>query len=113
MLNTQAAANTFLYLGFKENIEITPVKLQKLVYFLYTEYLQRTGTPLFSEPFENLISGPVLPSLYYKFHSFGTNPITRFARNATGQVEMINLEVSNDLTTAVRKIWYIYHSALT
>nr|DAM47976.1 MAG TPA: hypothetical protein [Caudoviricetes sp.] len=108
MLNTQTVANTFILLGFEENIKISPMKLQKLTYFLYKEYLQSTGLPLFSEPFEKWQYGPVLPSLYYEFNSFGANPITRFARNAKGQAEIIDLEFSNNLSNAVKKVWKIY-----
>ena len=32
-------SNNFLELGQRENIDITPMKLQKLIYFLYREFL--------------------------------------------------------------------------
>lgn len=108
MLYTQTVANTFLLLGFKEHIGISPMKLQKLTYFLYKEYLQSTDLPLFSEPFEKWRYGPVLPSLYYEFSSFGAAPITRFARNAKGQAEIIDLNRTTALTDAVFKVWRIY-----
>lgn len=108
MLNTQTVANTFILLGLKENIEISPMKLQKLTYFLYKEYLQSTESQLFSEPFEKWKYGPVLPSLYYEFNSFGAAPITRFARNAKGQAEIIDLDCTNALSKAVKKVWRIY-----
>lgn len=108
MLNTQTIANTFILLGFDENIKISPMKLQKLTYFLYKEYLKNTGLPLFSEPFEKWQYGPVLPSLYYEFNSFGANPITRFARNAKGQAEIIDLNFQSDLSKAVKRVWKIY-----
>ena len=95
-------------LGFGEYIGISPMKLQKMTYFLYKEYLQSTNIPLFREPFEKWKYGPVLPSLYYKFSPFGTSPITRFARNAKGQVEIIDLSHKTPLTDAVRKVWKIY-----
>lgn len=108
MLNTQTVANTFLLLGFGENINITPMKLQKLTYFLYKEYIQKTGMPLFSEPFEKWKYGPVLPSLYYEFNSFQSSPITRFAKDAKGQAEIINMQVDNDISDAVKKVWQTY-----
>lgn len=108
MLNTQTVANTFILLGFDEHIDISPMKLQKLTYFLYKEYLQSTGVSLFSEPFEKWKYGPVLPSLYYTFSSFGAAPITRFARNAKGQAEIIDLDFTSTLSRAVKKVWNIY-----
>lgn len=108
MLNTQTVANTFLLLGFEEHIGISPMKLQKLTYFLYKEYLKSTNMPLFSEPFEKWKYGPVLPSLYYEFSSFGASSINRLARNAKGQAEIIDLERTTALTNAVKKVWEIY-----
>lgn len=108
MLNTQTVANTFILLGFSERINISPMKLQKLTYFLYKIYLKSTGYPLFSEPFEKWKYGPVLPSLYYEFSSFGAAPITRFARNAKGQAEIIDLDCINILSKTVKEVWGIY-----
>lgn len=110
MLNTQTVANTFLLLGFIEDINITPMKLQKLTYFLYKEYIQKTGMPLFSEPFEKWKYGPVLPSLYYEFNSFQSSPITRFAKDAKGQAEIINMETDNDISKAVNQVWRTYRN---
>ncbi|MDE6673086.1 MAG: DUF4065 domain-containing protein [Ruminococcus sp.] len=110
MLNTHTIANTFILLGIKEHIGISPMKLQKLTYFLYKEYLQRTNEKLFNEPFEKWKYGPVLPSLYYEFSSFGANPINRFFRNAKGQAEIIDLDFTSALSKAVKKVWNIYKS---
>ena len=48
MVHTQTVANTFIFLGIQEHINISPVKLQKLTYFLYNEYLRKTGDKLFN-----------------------------------------------------------------
>lgn len=72
-------ANNFLVRGQDNGIEITPLKLQKLVYFLFKEYLKRTGSPLFSEQFETWKYGPVIPSIYAEFNSYGSDPIKSFA----------------------------------
>lgn len=114
MLNTQTIANTFLLLGFEENITITPMKMQKLVYFLYKDYLQSTGNSLFTERFEKWKYGPVLPSLYYEFSSFGASPISRFARDAKGCAEIIDLEKPSLLADSVNKVWrqYRHYSAV-
>ena len=107
-LNTQTIANTFIMLGADESIAITPMKLQKLTYFLYKDYLKTTGKKLFSEQFEKWRFGPVLPSLYYEFNSFGAHPITRFAKDAKGQVEVINLNAKNNASNSIKKIWSEY-----
>ena len=108
MLNTQTVANTFIMLGFNDGISITPMKLQKLVYLLYKAYLQKTDTPLFQEKFSKWKYGPVLPSLYYEFQSFGASPITKFARNASGAINVIDLDAISPAATAIMVVWNKY-----
>ena len=36
-----AVANTFLQYAKRDNISVTPMKLQKLIYILYKTYLQK------------------------------------------------------------------------
>ena len=112
MVNTQVVANTFLYRAFKENISVTPMKLQKLIYFLYREYAQESGEQLFSEQFETWKYGPVLPSVYYEFQGYDENTIDRFARDAQGDVQILNLDHNSELKSCFNKIWnrYKHHS---
>lgn len=46
--------------------EITPLKLQKLVYYTQAWSLVRDGQPMFAEQFEAWRYGPVVPELYRK-----------------------------------------------
>ncbi len=85
-------ANNFIYRAIDEHRDMTPLKLQKLIYFLYKEYLQKTGKELFGERFETWKHGPVLPSVYYEFSSFGRNPITKFARDSQNNVKIVTEE---------------------
>ena len=85
----QAVCNSILQLSFEENIPVSPMKLQKLLYFVYRDYLKETDELLFSERFEAWPSGPVLPSVYSEFKSFCDQPITKFAKNADGSVSVL------------------------
>lgn len=66
------------FLG-KSDIEagelITPLKLQKLVYYAQAWFLAFFQKPLFQEDFEAWQHGPVIPSLYLFYKDFGYNPI--------------------------------------
>lgn len=108
MTHTQAVANTFLYCAFKEDIVVTPMKLQKLTYFLFREFAKETGEPLFSERFEVWKHGPVLPSIFYEFQSFGKEKITKFAKNAQGKVQILDLNSNRVLFECFNKIWIKY-----
>ena len=52
MVSALNVGNNILKRGFSENIDITPMKLQKLIYLVYKKYYQDTKKVLFSEPFE-------------------------------------------------------------
>lgn len=57
-----------------EKYKITqPVKLQKMLYFLYLDYLKQTGEKLFDDDFEAWIYGPVLPKVFYYIKNYGFN----------------------------------------
>lgn len=99
-------ANNFIYRAIEEHKDITPLKLQKLIYFLFKEYLQKTGRELFGERFETWKYGPVLPSVYYEFASFGRNSITKFARDSQNIVQIVTEEgVFKD---ALDSVWMRY-----
>lgn len=50
-----------------------PVKLQKILYFLYLEYLKENNKKLFDEEFEAWVYGPVLKRVYYHLKYDGLN----------------------------------------
>ena len=76
--SAQAVANHFLSMADSENEEITPLKIQKLVYIAHGWYLAVTkGQPLVDDEYvEAWQYGPVFPSLYHEFAEFGKSPIT-------------------------------------
>lgn len=71
-------SNNLLHLSFNENISITPMKLQRLLYFIYRDYLIETNQSLFSERFEAWKYGPALSSIHDNFHQYYDNPITHY-----------------------------------
>ena len=62
-----AVANEFLHLAHRDDRPITPLKMQKLVYFAHGWHLAITGAPLISEPIQAWQYGPVISSLYQIF----------------------------------------------
>lgn len=57
---------------------LTPMKLQKLMFFAQSWYLKSNNTPLFDGYFERWQYGPVLPEIYHEFKIFGAKNITNF-----------------------------------
>ncbi|MBM3591008.1 MAG: DUF4065 domain-containing protein [Alphaproteobacteria bacterium] len=62
-------ANYILRYFHNNNITITPLKLQKLIYIAYAWYLvlSEKQDRLFDEPIQAWRLGPVVPSIYYYF----------------------------------------------
>lgn len=54
---------------------LTPLKLQKILYYVSATYFKKTGELLFNESFEKWQYGPVVTSVYHNFKSFGINHI--------------------------------------
>jgi uncharacterized phage-associated protein len=68
---SMAVANWFV-----ENAsDITPLKLQKLIYFAHGWHLALRDQPLIDEYIEAWDYGPVVPSVYHEFKEFGNRPI--------------------------------------
>lgn len=99
-------ANNFLKRGRAENVAITPLKLQKLVYFLYREYYKRTDELLFSERFETWKYGPVVPSIYAEFSSYGNNEIKSYATDSRGKCFVVTED--GVFKESIDKVWAIY-----
>lgn len=66
---------------FEKMEEVTPLMLQKLLYFIQGIYLALYGRPIFMEDCRAWIHGPVYPEVYDLFRDFKYNPIddARFA----------------------------------
>lgn len=108
MIAVQALANTILMKSFTESVDVSPMKIQKLIYFVFRDFLQKHGKKLFSEEFETWKYGPVLPSVYYEFNSFGPRPITKFSRDAQGNVTIIDKDKAPQIIEVIDDVWRRY-----
>lgn len=54
---------------------ITHLKLQKLLYYAYAEYLLKTGKKLFKEPIVAFKYGPVVEEVFHKHRHYGSSNI--------------------------------------
>jgi uncharacterized phage-associated protein len=99
-------ANNFIKRAKDEDISVTPLKLQKLVYFLYREYLIKTGESLFTERFETWKYGPVLPSIYSEFNSYGDDSIKTYSKDSQGKSFSVN--ETGIFKTCIDSVWEKY-----
>jgi len=97
-------ANTFLELGWREESPITPMKLQKLVYFAHGWMLGLFDQPLIDEQVEAWPYGPVVPSIYHTFKSFRNGSISEAAPDAG----VIPEEPQTLDRQMIDRIWEVY-----
>lgn len=55
--------------------DITPLALQKILYYAQAFYYALFGTELFSDSCQAWAHGPVFPEVYHKYKIYGFNPI--------------------------------------
>lgn len=76
LYSPKSIANYFIDLAKAKGEKLTPMKLQKLVYYAVGWFAGHTGKPLVDEAVEAWQYGPVFPSLYHEFKRFGSGVIT-------------------------------------
>lgn len=101
-------SNNILIRAKKERIPVTPMKLQKLLYYTCVKYAQETGQTPISELFEVWQYGPVVPSVYSEFKSFGSSPITKLAQDAKGKSKIVNEGFNPRLKRCIDTVWRKY-----
>lgn len=98
-------ANNILHRAISEKNQITPMKLQKILYFVASEYQKATGKPLLIEHFAAWPYGPVAYSVYDEFRAFRSNPIDRYAQDAKGVVQMVDEDKDIHLKESIDRVW--------
>ena len=77
MLQAAEIADFFISLGNAENEDpMTNLRINKLLYFAQGWNLQRFGRPLFDEAIKAWKYGPVVETIFRKYHNYGRNIIT-------------------------------------
>lgn len=98
-------ANNILSRAFAEDIAITPMKLQKILYFAASEYRKRSGKRLLAEPFQTWAFGPVLYSVYDEFRPFSKTRINRYAKDARNEAFVIDEQADDVLRHTLEQVW--------
>ncbi|KKQ36482.1 MAG: hypothetical protein US54_C0066G0006 [Candidatus Roizmanbacteria bacterium GW2011_GWA2_37_7] len=70
---------------------VSPLKMQKLVYYGYVWTLVKNKKRLFNEKIEAWPSGPVIPSLYRELKGYGSAPIDESFLSVKNEQELETL----------------------
>jgi uncharacterized phage-associated protein len=68
-------ASWFVNQSILEDVQLTPMKLQKLVYFAHGLFLSETGDPLIAESVQAWQYGPVISGIYHQYKFIGNKDI--------------------------------------
>ncbi|GDX35881.1 hypothetical protein LBMAG18_03920 [Alphaproteobacteria bacterium] len=110
-------ANYFLWRAWREEVQITPMKLIKLVYIAYGWNLVINQNKLFNEKILAWDYGPVIPSIFHEFKRFGKDPITKGNYATDGDChsetgELLSVPIvsgdDNEVLKVLNAEWEIY-----
>ncbi len=77
--SAMAVANAFIKLAKEGQLKnLSPMKLQKLLFFAQSWRLAQNDEPLIDDFFCRWQYGPVIPSLYHEFKEYGARPISAY-----------------------------------
>ncbi len=114
---SEAVANKIVEIARDKGVEMTLMKLLKLVYFAHGWHLAVTdGQPLLNQHVEAWKFGPVAPSVYHAFKNNGAGPIAGPCMVFDGSVENLldaelitpTIPTSAKLDAFFDRIWNIY-----
>lgn len=89
-LDTITVANTILDLANKRELkDLTPMKLQKLLFIADALYMKKYNKRLVESEVQKWKYGPVYYSVYREFSVFGSKNITNYANNADGSIYIV------------------------
>ena len=81
-INSLSIANAVLDEAERQGVSVTPMQLQKLVYFTNGWHMEiYNGQSIISDSFEAWQFGPVMPAIYHEFKRFGSRNISGRAIN--------------------------------
>lgn len=85
-----------------DKVEVTQLKLQKMLYYAQGWYLANFDKPLFNERILAWKFGPAIDEIYQKYKSFGKQPITQVVEDS--EISDLDEATKSFLT----ELWDVY-----
>lgn len=112
---SKAIANKFIELAKEEGrSDLSPMKLQKLVYYAHAWFMAFTDKELIKEEIQAWKFGPVIPDIYHEFKEHGNTNITSFATELNFEESKLELitpvvdETDEDAKAIINEVWKVY-----
>lgn len=109
-------AESIIAYSNQSSYRITNLKLQKTLYFVQGYYAKEFSSPLFEDRIEHWPYGPVVPSVYFKYSSYGadaiyaTNPYASFDWLPPHERNYVKKIIDKCLSLSARKLVEISHT---
>lgn len=87
---------------------VTPLKMQKLIYYAYVWTLLQNGQKLFDEKIEAWPLGPVVPSLYQELSKYGSAPISSDFIGSEEEIKKIESKFPDEVKKTLDKVYEKY-----
>lgn len=101
-------AKYFLLKSIDDGELISPLKMQKLVYYAYVWVLVLRHKKLFDEGIEAWPSGPVAPSLYMGLKKYGSAPISEECLGSKKEIKDLLSKLPKEITVVLDKVYEKY-----
>ncbi len=111
MYDARAVANIVLAFAHNEGMQLSNLKLQKLLYLAHGYLLAQHGRPLVKGGFEAWAYGPVSRTAYHAFKQFDDMPITNRARRfdpVNSQHEDIFVDLDEIAVFAIEEVVRVF-----
>jgi len=98
MFDVRAIANLVLEIAHERDVDVTNMALNKIVFFVHSDFLVESGAPLVGAKIEAWKHGPVFREIYHEFKSWNDEPIRGKAKRVnphTGEVEEATADFGN------------------
>jgi len=99
MFDVRAVANLVLDVAQKRSVAVTNMALNKIVFFVHSDYLVEAGSPLVGAKIEAWKHGPVFREIYHEFKTWDDEPIRGKAKRVnphSGELEEATADFGNE-----------------
>ena len=106
---TNHVANTLLQRAFREGrSDMSPMKLQKMLFYTHGWHLATTGIPAIEDHFEVWQWGPVVGNLYHELKHFGASSVTEYLKDRSEDKPFVVNSYYKNLYESVDIAWEKY-----
>lgn len=113
MYSALSIANFFIKKGIADKVAISPMKLQKLIYFAHGWHLAFFDQSLIREDIQAWTYGPVIPTIYHIFKAFGNDTITEDTDEGTELLSSETIDFLDFIWETYKKFSPIHLSNIT